>query len=99
MVPTTYPIVFWQKAELPWLKNISYLVHGEQSFSYEEMILTDHTYYGEIKLVGVTEKEGKAGKVVWLLHEMYGYKDPHREHLVFKGITKAMFRPELGEKA
>ncbi|MCF6408884.1 FAS1-like dehydratase domain-containing protein [Pseudalkalibacillus salsuginis] len=95
-VPTTYPIVFWQKAEIPWLKDIGHLVHGEQSFSYKKPMLTEHTYYVEIKLVDVKEKEGKAGKVVWLMHEMYGYQDQDKEHLVFIGKTKAMFRTGRG---
>ncbi len=95
VVPATYPIVYWQKVELPWLKDIGPLVHGEQSFCYKEPVLTDHTYYAEIRLVDIREKTGKSGKIVWLIHEMYGYQDALKKRLVFTGITTVMFRPEL----
>jgi hypothetical protein len=94
IVPATYPIVYWQKVEIPWLKDIGPLVHGEQSFHYKDPLLTDHTYYAEIKLVDIKEKTGKSGKIVWLVHEMYGYQDALKKQPVFTGITTAMFRPE-----
>ncbi len=94
IVPATYPIVYWQKVELPWLKDIGPLVHGEQSFHYKVPLLTDHSYYAKIKLVEIREKTGTSGKIVWLVHEMYGYQDALKKQPVFTGITTAMFRPE-----
>lgn len=98
VVPTTYPIVYWQKADMPWLEGIGPLVHGEQSFHYEQPLLTEKEYSGHIELVKVEEKTGKLGTVVWLEHELIGYEDQEWEKPIFTCKTKAMFKPESEEE-
>lgn len=96
IVPPTFPIKYWQEVDMPWLEGVGPLVHGEQSFHYDKPILTETTYYGDIQLVKVDEKEGKLGTVIWVEHELIGYEE-HSEQPFFTCTTKAMFKKSLGE--
>ncbi|MCF6138378.1 FAS1-like dehydratase domain-containing protein [Pseudalkalibacillus berkeleyi] len=96
IVPPTFPIKYWQEVEMPWLDGVGPLVHGEQSFQYDKPILTETTYYGDIQLVKVEEKDGKLGTVIWVEHELNGYDEDSWKPF-FTCTTKAMFKEKTGE--
>jgi hypothetical protein len=57
--PITMPFLFWQFVKVPWLDNISPLIHGEQSFSYQEPLIAGKTYHCSVFLKKVVIKGNK----------------------------------------
>lgn len=49
-LPATYPALFWQKVEVPWLQNMGPLVQTSQTFTYHEPLLANQTYTCSIML-------------------------------------------------
>jgi hypothetical protein len=99
ILPPTYPIVYWQKANLPWLEGIGPLIHGEQSFHYTAHLFTGTNYVGQIELTKVEEKVGKLGKVIWLEHELTVHSPDVDDPPLVVCKTKAMFKPPQKEVA
>ncbi|MGM7702484.1 hypothetical protein ACSVDE_12220 [Pseudalkalibacillus sp. Hm43] len=95
IVPVTYPIIYWQRVDMPWLEGIGPLVHGEQSFHYDKPLLTEKEYIGQIELVKIEEKSGKLGTVIWVEHDLTGYEDENADEVIFTCKTRAMFKAEV----
>ncbi|WP_194165606.1 MaoC family dehydratase N-terminal domain-containing protein [Oceanobacillus sp. CFH 90083] len=49
-LPPTYPILFWQSIELPWLTDDFTMLQSDQSFSYEHTLIANKTYHCQIQL-------------------------------------------------
>lgn len=51
LIPTTYPVIFWQQIEVPWLLVKGTMVQGEQVFNYKKPLVAETAYRCFIKLV------------------------------------------------
>lgn len=56
-VPITMPIIFWQYIDVPWLENISVLIHGKQRFSYERALVANTIYQCHIQLTNLQQNQ------------------------------------------
>ncbi|MFJ7972702.1 MaoC family dehydratase N-terminal domain-containing protein [Psychrobacillus sp. NPDC096389] len=76
IAPSTMPIIFWQEFDIPWLTGDKALIHGTQSFLYEEPIKAGMVLDCELMLTNVEEKAGKQGLFTFLTHTLVcKYKD------------------------
>jgi|SRR5690625_1495357 len=70
-LPATYPALFWQKVEVPWLQNVGPLVQTSQTFTYHEPLLANRTYSCSI----VLDQVRAFGKKQLLFHTLYVKKE------------------------
>jgi len=68
-LPATYPTLFWQKFNIPWLERKGTIIQGEQSFSYEEPLVANQTYHCQIVLEKVRSRLNND----FLYHRLYIY--------------------------
>lgn len=73
VVPPTLPIIFWNAVKINWLSPFTNpVIHGKQSFSYQQVILIGEVYTCVITLKKITDKQGKRGRMLILEHELEG---------------------------
>ncbi len=70
IAPSTMPIIFWQEFDIPWLTKDRALIHGTQSFSYENPITAGMLLDCELRLTNMEEKAGKQGLLTFLTHTL-----------------------------
>jgi len=58
LLPPTYPILFWQKLEIPWIPKDATVVQSEQSFFYDKSLVANQTYECQLELVEVKRFRG-----------------------------------------
>ncbi|WP_064091760.1 FAS1-like dehydratase domain-containing protein [Rossellomorea aquimaris] len=66
LLAPTYPVLFWKKVHIPWLKQINPLIHAEQHFQYEKPLYIDTSYSVSIQLNRVIRKT----TMTFLEHEL-----------------------------
>ncbi|WP_087972503.1 FAS1-like dehydratase domain-containing protein [Oceanobacillus rekensis] len=59
VLPVTYPTLFWQRIDIPWLSNQSPVVQTEQEFYYEEPLVANQVYHCQIAVLKVRQKGNK----------------------------------------
>src|SRR5699024_9132484 len=87
-LPATYPALFWQKVEIPWLQNVGPLVQTSQTFTYHEPLLANRTYTCSIVLNQVRV----FGKKLLLYHTLYVKKE---DRLIATSKTTLMVEKHL----
>jgi hypothetical protein len=70
-VPPTLPFIFWQYFSTPWLEGKGPLVHGTQSFYYNESLVIGETYECFISFNSATRKKN----LQFLNHDLLILKD------------------------
>lgn len=70
VLPATYPVLFWRYVKIPWLDLNLPLIHGKQSFSYNEPLVANQTYDCFIQLTDVSEKEKGNFLLQFLTHRL-----------------------------
>ncbi|MCO4852518.1 FAS1-like dehydratase domain-containing protein [Bacillus vallismortis] len=91
IVPPTLPITFWNEVKIDWLSKFSKpVIHGKQSFFYQQPILVGKVYTCTITLKKITEKQGKRGRMLILDHELEGRQG---ESLHFTSSTTLIVYP------
>ncbi|MFM1652607.1 MaoC family dehydratase N-terminal domain-containing protein [Brevibacillus sp. B_LB10_24] len=63
------------------------LIHGEQEFRYFQPICAGDVLYCSTKLVDVYDKEGKLGRMTFLVHEQKGVNESGETAFVAKMTT------------
>lgn len=58
-LPPTYPALFWQRIELPWLQNNLSTIQSEQAFSYKNALIANKTYHCQIELQKLRTRENQ----------------------------------------
>ena len=58
-VPTTYPTLFWQYIETPWLTDQASIIQTEQNFIYKQPLIANITYACHITLLKVRNRGNK----------------------------------------
>lgn len=59
LLPPTYPILFWQHLDLPWLETDATIIQSEQIFSYKTPLVANKIYQCQIELLKVRTRENK----------------------------------------
>lgn len=49
-LPPTYPSIFWQDFHIPWLDNQALFMLNAQTFTYQEPMVINYEYRGQITL-------------------------------------------------
>lgn len=71
VAPVTMPVIFWQYFDIPWLKHLPVIIHGKQSFQYNEPLIAGRTYECVIQLVSLKNKNRKNGTMMQIAdHEL-----------------------------
>lgn len=66
-IPLTFPMIWWQQTNLPWLDlPETILIHGQQSLRYEHELKYDVALFYQIELVNVREANGGSGRMTLL---------------------------------
>lgn len=58
-IPPTYPTLFWQALKIPWLGSDAFIIHSEQTFSYEVPLITNKRYQYKIILESIRTRGNK----------------------------------------
>lgn len=67
VIPITYPSLFWQYIEIPWLSSKSLLILSGQSFHSQETLIANRAYTCYILLNKVRKSKDKQ----FLQHKLY----------------------------
>ncbi|WP_078551829.1 FAS1-like dehydratase domain-containing protein [Alkalihalobacterium alkalicellulosilyticum] len=67
--PATFPMMFWQHIEIPWLAT-QRVIHGKQEFSYVTPIVANQIYQAVITLQQFSYKQTKSGLMQVSEHEL-----------------------------
>ncbi|MBO1001737.1 FAS1-like dehydratase domain-containing protein [Pseudogracilibacillus auburnensis] len=59
LLSPTYPILFWQHLEPPWLETDATIIQSEQIFSYKTPLVANKMYQCQIELLKVRTRENK----------------------------------------
>lgn len=59
VLPATYPTLFWQSINIPWLANQSPMIQTEQKFEYREALTANQAYTCQITVLKVRQKGNK----------------------------------------
>lgn len=83
MAPLTFPTTF-REVEAEWYTKLdkSKLLHGEQEYQYFRRFFAGERLKCIEKLVDVYEKEGRNGKLTFIIRDKDGYDESDK--LVFK---------------
>ncbi|MGA9174159.1 MAG: MaoC family dehydratase N-terminal domain-containing protein [Thermoactinomyces sp.] len=91
IAPPTFSRTF-DYGEIPGLEfNREGLIHGEQQFEYFRPIFAGDVLYCSTKLADVYEKEGKLGRMIFLVYEQKGVNEAGetvfiaRSNVIYRG--------------
>lgn len=59
LLPSTYPTIFWNLFEIPWINEESYMIQREQYFHYEKPLQANITYHCQLVLDDVRKRGNK----------------------------------------
>ncbi|WP_051255188.1 FAS1-like dehydratase domain-containing protein [Pontibacillus marinus] len=92
-LPVTMPVTFWRYFSIPWLEKVNEpLIHGKQGFEYQQPLICNHTYQGQLILNDVYEKSGSKGTMIFLEHTLNLYFQNELHAQVF--TTLILFKKE-----
>ncbi|MER3408717.1 MAG: MaoC family dehydratase [Thermoleophilia bacterium] len=91
-VPPTFPTTFWSRLSIPALDEIdpARFLHGEQEYVYERPIRPGERLSCAARVVEVTEKETRLGRVTFLVVETEGRDEAGAR--VFTGRSTLILR-------
>ncbi|WP_405153959.1 MaoC/PaaZ C-terminal domain-containing protein [Paenibacillus sp. FSL K6-0108] len=92
-IPLTYPIVWWQQEQVPWMDiPDKIMIHGQQAFAYERELQYDEELFYQIRLANARQTKGSQGSI-HLLGGVLEVTDISRRPVLSAETTLVLMNP------